>query len=73
MYSKSDNKSDIQEALRAAIEYANPSRKKVEKKKKTTTNTTKTVNKLEDLIKDFESGKISKKEFDKKKKELIGN
>ena len=42
-------------------------------KKKAKTNTTTTVNNLENLIKDFESGKISKKEFDKKKKELIGN
>ena len=31
------------------------------------------INQLELLIKDFENGKISKSEFDRKKKELIGN
>ena len=45
-------------------------KRKKEKKKK---RTKKKMTNLEDLIKDFESGKISKKEFNKKKKELIGN
>ena len=63
-------------ALNAAIsncKLANPYYKDGCKPSNKVSKTNTTVASLEDLIKDLESGKISKSEFNKKKKKLIGN
>ena len=56
-----------------AYAFCDSSKKILKKQKTNSKKVVNTIDSIENLIKDFESGKISKKEFDKKKKELIGN